>query len=218
MPLNKVSKNGNMYNFVTHTWNPVKGKCSHGCSYCYMRRWGEQKPIRLDEKELKTKIGKGKTIFVGSGTDMWAEDVPSSWIESVLEYCDQWVESTYLFQTKNPGRYLDFEIPTNYILGTTIETNRWDEYVMGETTLPINRCRAMAEITNQKFVTIEPVLEFDLEEFAEMINTIKPDWVNIGADSCGNNLPEPSKEKVDKLISLLDSKIVIKKNLKRIMR
>src|SRR3990167_1900105 len=30
--LNK--QKGNMYGFVTHTWNPIKGKCSHNCSYC----------------------------------------------------------------------------------------------------------------------------------------------------------------------------------------
>ena len=33
LPLN-VAK-GNMYEFVTHTWNPIKGICPHGCKYCY---------------------------------------------------------------------------------------------------------------------------------------------------------------------------------------
>ena len=27
---------GNMYGFITHTWNPIKGHCYHQCSYCYM--------------------------------------------------------------------------------------------------------------------------------------------------------------------------------------
>lgn len=35
---------GNMYNFITHTWNPIKGKCWHDCSYCYMKKF-KQKPI-----------------------------------------------------------------------------------------------------------------------------------------------------------------------------
>ena len=47
--LNKVSKNGNMYQFVTHTWNTIKGECPHGCPYCYMKRWGKQKPVRDPE-------------------------------------------------------------------------------------------------------------------------------------------------------------------------
>ena len=50
MPLNKQS--GNMYSWVTHTWNVVKGKCPHGCIYCYMKRF-PQRPLRFDEKELK---------------------------------------------------------------------------------------------------------------------------------------------------------------------
>jgi DNA repair photolyase len=35
MPLNPSK--GNMYPFVTHTWNPIRGKCPHDCSYCYMK-------------------------------------------------------------------------------------------------------------------------------------------------------------------------------------
>lgn len=31
MPLNKST--GNMYKFITHTWNTIKGECPHGCSY-----------------------------------------------------------------------------------------------------------------------------------------------------------------------------------------
>ena len=27
--------NGNMYEFITHTWNTVAGKCPHDCKYCY---------------------------------------------------------------------------------------------------------------------------------------------------------------------------------------
>ena len=52
MPLNKSI--GNMYNFITHTWNTIKGECPHGCSYCYMKRWGKQPPLHFDEKELDT--------------------------------------------------------------------------------------------------------------------------------------------------------------------
>ena len=26
---------GNMYSWVTHTWNTIKGECPHGCTYCY---------------------------------------------------------------------------------------------------------------------------------------------------------------------------------------
>ena len=48
----KESK-GNMYEFVTHTWNPIKGKCFHGCTYCYMKKMCTcLKAPRLDAAEL----------------------------------------------------------------------------------------------------------------------------------------------------------------------
>ena len=45
--LNK--QKGNMYGFVTHTWNVIKGKCPHDCEYCYMKIFplGE---LHFDEK------------------------------------------------------------------------------------------------------------------------------------------------------------------------
>ena len=27
-----------MYPWVTHTWNPLAGRCKHDCNYCYMKR------------------------------------------------------------------------------------------------------------------------------------------------------------------------------------
>jgi len=86
MSLNKTT--GNMYEWITHTWNPIKGRCFHDCSYCYMKRWGEQKPVRLDAKEGKTDLGYGNFIFVGSSCDMFAEDIPDDWIIPVLIVCN----------------------------------------------------------------------------------------------------------------------------------
>lgn len=77
---------GNMYPFVTHTWNAIKGRCPHDCVYCYMKIW-PQKELRLVESEFKTNLGENNFIFVGSSTDMWADDVPIEWIKRVLEYC-----------------------------------------------------------------------------------------------------------------------------------
>ena len=90
---------GNMYHFVTHTWNPIKGTCPHGCSYCYMKRFPQGK-LRLDEKCLGDNLGKENFIFIGSSTDMWAEEIPEEWIKKVLEYTKKFPTNTYLFQTK----------------------------------------------------------------------------------------------------------------------
>lgn len=67
---------GNMYPFVTHTWNAIKRICFHDCPYCYMKKFDGLLPIRFDPKELEVNLGNGNFIFVGSGTDAWAFDVP----------------------------------------------------------------------------------------------------------------------------------------------
>ncbi len=208
-----ISK-GNMYEFVTHTWNAIKGACLHDCSYCYMKRWGKLKPVRLDEKEFKTDLGSGNFIFVGSSCDMFAADIPSEWIQRVIGHCKKF-NNKYLLQTKNPARYHEFDLPQNFILGCTIETNRVYP-CMGNTPKPRDRAMEMFDLENQKFITIEPILDFDIGELSVLINFSNVEWVNIGADSTNSGLPEPSKEKTEQLIALLAKKITIKKNMKRI--
>ena len=75
-----------MYPWVTHTWNPVKGKCPHDCSYCYMKRF-PQKELRLDEGEFNTDLGEGNTIFVGSSCDMFADGIDGKWILKTVGHC-----------------------------------------------------------------------------------------------------------------------------------
>lgn len=105
MSLN-ISK-GNMYEFITHTWNTVKGACYHDCSYCYMKRRGRLNPVRFDQKELKEfdrdmiKYGEGQFIFVGSSCDMFANNILEEWIIDTIKHCDKY-DNRYMFQTKNP--------------------------------------------------------------------------------------------------------------------
>lgn len=210
---------GNMYEFVSHTWAPIKGKCIHDCSYCYMKRF-PQKPLRLDEKDLKTNLGKGNFIFVCHTCDMFAKDVPAGWIMQVLEKCCA-VKNRYLFQTKNPLRFLDFLglYPKDCIIGTTIETNR--DIVKSIAPSVLERSQALCGLSNQGYetmVTIEPIFDFDLEPMVDLIVTANPEWVNIGADSKGHGLPEPSAEKIRELIQVLENEteVKLKGNLKRI--
>jgi len=41
----------------------------------------------------------------------------------VLKVVKETPKATFLFLTKNPARYLEFNFPNNVILGATIETN-----------------------------------------------------------------------------------------------
>jgi protein gp37 len=186
----------------------------------YNRGLGE---LILDEKCLKDNLGEGNTVFVGSSTDMWADKVPDAWIYKVIYRCFEHPKNTYLFQTKNPARFVRHAsiIPkTGCILGTTIETNRED---IIRSTAPDIRRRVLAMQSMEgwrKMVSIEPIMDFDVEEMIEMIKKIKPEFVSIGADSFHNKLIEPSAEKISKLkegLALL-SGIKVKSNLQRVMK
>jgi len=180
--------------------------------------------MRLAEKELHTNLGKGNTIFVGSSTDMWAEDVPKEWILKVLEHCRGYPDNVYLFQSKNPKRFLeifsfyDDLLPQNTIIGTTIETNR-DTSHISKAPSPYTRFVMMVGAPFTKMISIEPIMDFDLEEFAQWLEVINPKFVSIGADSKNHNLPEPPAWKVKKLISELEkfTEVKVKDNLNRIV-
>jgi hypothetical protein len=97
-----IKSKGNMYSWVTHHWSPIKG-CKHACPYCYVQKFDKDwdKP-RLDEKDLMTNLGKGKTIFVGSKCDMWGSWVPQGWIQLVIARCSEYPESA--IGTAGPSR------------------------------------------------------------------------------------------------------------------
>ncbi len=211
---------GNMYPFVTHTWNPIKGKCPHDCSYCYMKVFPQGK-LRFDEKCMKDDLGSGNYIFVGSSTDMFASDVPTEWIKRVLEYCMTF-DNKYLFQTKRPIRFNQIKgylQSYRVILGTTIESNREynDISKAPDVFKRVFRLKQLSERFNT-MVSIEPILDFDVEPLVGMIKNINPQFVSIGADSKGHNLPEPPKEKINDLIKELKkfTNVKIKDNLRRL--
>ena len=215
-----ISK-GNMYEFVTHTFNIIKGACFHDCSYCYMKRWGKLNPPRFDNKELKTDLGKDNFIFVGSSIDMFAENIPDAWIAGVLNYLNKF-DNKYLIQTKNPKRILDFRLPKSVIC-TTLESDMFYPEHMQKSPKPHERAKYTKMLSDcgfETFVTIEPIMDFNLNEFVELIKMCNPEQVNIGCDSGNNHLPEPSKEKVLQLIKELQKFTVIhnKSNLSRLLK
>ena len=217
MPLNK--SRGNMYEWVTHTWNPIKG-CKYDCVYCYIKANPQYSlEPRFSEREMRvTDLGKYNTIFVCSMADMFGGWIPGEQIERILMKCKAY-DNHYLFQSKNPKRFIEFLklFPEKTILGTTIETNRKTGHIsMAPSTY--ERAYAMQNIGFDKEITIEPILDFDVHDLVLMIKDIKPKFVAIGADSKGHNLNEPSPEKIKKLIEQLKpfTEVKIKKNLKRI--
>ena len=218
-----ISK-GNMYEFITHTCNTIKRERFHDCSYCYMKRCGKLNKVRFDSKELKTDLGTGNFIFVGSSCDMFAENIPDEWIKKTLKHMEKF-DSKYLLQTKNPTRVLDFidacVITDKCVICTTIESNKDLLDIKRNSPDVFKRAMAMNELSQiiDTYVTIEPIMDFDMDIMVQLIRDCNAKQINIGADSGRNNLPEPTKEKVLQLVSELQKFTIIhnKSNLRRLL-
>ena len=224
---------GNMYKFVTHTWNPIKGVCYHQCRYCYMNvlrpKNYECAPVMVDN-EFEIDLNVGKVIFVGDGIDMFAENVPDEWILRVLEHCAGFNDQragqkkiVFLFQSKNPSRFLQFldhRVFKHAIIGTTIETNRYYPEIMANSPKIEDRAIAMKSISEKGFytmITAEPLLAFDKTELVEIIRQCNPRFVNIGRESKRKVwVPEPTSAQVKVLVAELReiTKVIIKSNAK----
>ncbi len=224
---------GNMYDWCTHTHSHLAGKCPHKCAYCYVQalerrfksgRWTG--PVRLDEPEFSVNYGEGRTIFVEHLNDLCAAGVPNEWISRILNHTVEYPGNTYVFQTKAPARMADWleHLPPRWMLGTTIETTR--PLLNNQAPSPDARTAGMATIRERVpdatlFVTIEPIQEeLDVPTMLRWLDTIRPTFVNIGADSKGHGLQEPSAEKVRALIAgvqQLGLEIRQKTNLARLL-
>ena len=221
---------GNMYKFVTHCSTHIEGRCAHDCKYCYVSGTAHARPpkydglIRLNEAEFNTQYGEGKTIFVEHCNDIFGPGVKDAWVRRIMAHCCTWPNNTYVFQSKNPKfrRFRNF-LPPQSLLGVTIETNR---DMTGITKAPapaerVMRMQAIAGMGHHAFVTIEPILRFDLDELVQMVKSIDPVFVNIGADSKNHGLEEPTIEEVEVLasrIAELGIEVKEKHNMERLRR
>lgn len=232
---------GNMYDWVTHMHTHLTGKCSHECSYCYVQTSAANRingtysgPVQLDADSLNVNYGKGKVIFLEHMNDLFAEGVPVNYIKAVLDHAREYPCNQYVIQTKATLR-ADFllklssaqrlQLPLNTIFGTTMETNRFIPEVMKYAPEPASRAMGMCNMKRhhpdiELFVTIEPIMVFDLDVLASHIVDLRPDFVNIGADSKDHGLPEPTRAEVMELVKVLtDAGITIRKkvNLERLV-
>jgi len=214
-----------MFDVITKTWNPVIG-CLHDCTYCWARNLAETrlnhmekykdgfKP-KLVEYELNKKF-KDKFVFAVDMGDLFGEWVPKEWILKVIEAIRNSPRSYFLFLTKNPRRYYEFLdfYPKNLVLGATIETNRI--YPVSDAPSTVERYKAMAELPwKNKLVSIEPIMDFDLDVLVQWMKEIKPAIVYVGYDNYGNGLPEPSLHKTEQLIEQLETFTRVRKKTLR---
>lgn len=250
MVLNKAKHN--MYSWCDFTFNPLGGKCSHNCHYCYMfsQKSGLVKRFhlkkyegrqRLIEKELEVNlhdltvcrreelpfVSKDEVIiFLCSGNDLLTKTTSKEAIVSILDKCNEAPENWYLIQSKNPIRILEFKnkLPPKTILGTTLETNI-DEVVRQVSNAPLPSKRFLdfvkvkEKVYSRRMLSVEPKMKCQPEIFSTWTEKIEPDFVSIGADSGNNNLIEPNREELERLIGLLEqfTTVYTKENLGRLL-
>jgi hypothetical protein len=213
------------------TWNVFSG-CKFDCVYCWARslittRMKDTPKYKdclfeptFHRKELEKHFGKNDFVFVAPMGDI--AFCPSANIDELLIRCARYYPTKFLFCTKNPATYQKWEVTDNVYLGATIETNRPYPNTISKAPQPSLRGAIMASLEDcRKFISIEPVMDFDLVAFCNMIYDIKPEIVEIGADNYGHNLPEPSAYYIDKLIEFMTLHgitVVQKQGLERLLR
>ena len=214
-----------MFKTITKTWNPFTG-CRFDCSYCWAKALSKGKLAAsypngfvptFHPERVNRKFKVGDFVFVSSMGDI-------SFIK--LEDYDQintvilkFPETKFLLQTKHPDIFVcGYPFPENTYHGLTLETNRL--VPMSKAPSPENRYQIMTlDKHPHKFLSIEPIMDFDLVILATWVMDINPEIVEIGADNYRNGLPEPSWDKVNKLIDILTLrgiKVIQKDGLERL--
>jgi protein gp37 len=161
------------------------------------------------------KFKKGDVVFVCHMSDLFA--MPSEIVAEVLAHCRKWPLAEYVFQTKVPQNirlynWCDF-MPPRRVIGTTIESDNETGWEFRG-----NAIRRLGNAGERTFVTVEPIMEFT-EDFADILVSIGPSFVNVGSDSKHNRLPEPTGTEVLGLIADLRAagvEVRVKPNLARL--
>lgn len=223
-----------MFKSVDKTWNCFVG-CGFDCTYCNARkaaltrfkhvpRYRDGFRPKLVEKELGRRFRPGDFIFIA-----YMGDIAFATREELLRILERvraFPSTYFLMQSKNPQQFYDLVVdwgitfPPNIYLGTTIETNR--DYGLTKAPPPVERFRYLTGTPhNFKFVSIEPIMDFDLEELVHWVRLMQMNIVEVGADNYHNNLPEPEWCKVERLLEQLREicpTVVEKEGLERLRR
>jgi len=129
---------------------------------------------------------------------------PTEYLQAIINRIKEEPNKTFLIQSKNPATFNRVVFPLNTILGITLETNHDDIYEKAKVApgapLPSKRYEDFLKVKHElKMVTIEPVIDFDLDVMVEWIKKINPCMVWHGYNSKRCHLPEPELEKVKRL-------------------
>jgi len=175
------------------TWNPVRGctKISPGCAHCYAETFAERFrgvpghpyekgfDLRLVPEKLAEPLrwATPRTVFVNSMSDLFHQDVPDDFIESVVRVMRLADWHTYQVLTKRSERMRD-------LLRTKLRDAAEEPYIWWGVSVE-NPRHGLPRIEHLRtapvrvrFLSIEPLLE-DLGR----INLSGINWVIVGGES-----------------------------------
>ena len=186
--------------WTERTWNPVTGctKYSAGCSHCYaevmakrlqgmgQKRYANGFQLTLHPEALREpmKVKEPSMFFVCSMADLFHDDVPFEFVDSVTTTITLTPRHTYQLLTKRIANMHDYfthgrEVSPNCWIGTTVENadaKRRIPWLAEIKTAPV------------RFLSCEPLLG-DLGE----LDLFNIDWVIVGGES-GNQARPMKKE------------------------
>lgn len=207
------------------TYNPFRG-CEFGCTYCEpsFKQQAKRDKHRCElcynytphfhPERLKQSLPKNTTMFVCSMGDISFATPEQR--ELIYQKLRKHPSTQFMIQSKDPRCFLGEDVPENVYIGTTIETNH-DTKSISKAPNPIDRYHAMLEIYHsKKYITIEPILDFDHRTMVRWIHEIRPHVVWIGYDNHNCHLREPPLSEVRSLIAAIESITAV--NLKTIRR
>lgn len=210
------------------TWNAFTG-CRFDCTYCWAKGLATNRlkttypngfVPEFHPDRLKKRFKPDEFVFVSSMGDISFSQREDR--TKIFEVVEAHPQTKFLFCTKNPGIYHKYPEMDNVYYGATIETNRTITKQFSKAPEPLLRYGIMASLEGvKKFLSIEPVMDFDLLEFSTWIYEIAPRIIEIGADNYSHGLPEPSGEKVKKLIEVLTLHgvtVIQKRGLERLLK
>ncbi len=189
------------------TWNPVTGcqKVSPGCKNCYAARLaprlqamgnprytnGFAVKIHNDLIDLPKQWPKPRRIFVNSMSDLFHDEVPTEFIQSVFATIASADHHTFQVLTKRPERTLEMADtlpwPANLWMGVSVEN---EDY--------LDRIDILRDTPAQtRFISLEPLLgplqNLDLTGISWVIvggesgpkaREVKAEWVRSIRDQC----------------------------------
>ena len=187
----------------------------HNCEKCgnYIPHFHEERVTKeYTEKHFPETSG-DEFIWVGSSGDISFIEYPD--MLKILNRIKEYPDRAFFFQTKNPKFFSKFIFPPNVILGITLESDIYYRKISNAPS-PFSRFFWFEKLDfPRKFVTIEPILEFNFSFFLELLKELNPERIYVGYDTHKSwwmdgkekvylREYEPSLEKTKKLILELE--------------